>query len=476
MISLDPASTAPLVAQLVEAFSERIRSGSVAPGARLPSVRKLAVQCGVSTLTVSNAYNRLVADGLLEARRASGYFVSARLLERKTAAPRRKPVQISVDSGWLLQRVYEEDTFAIKAGCGWLPDSHLFADGIKQALSALARRPDRLVSRYGHPLGYAPLRRAIQLLLAQRNIDCDPDQILLTHGASQALDLTMRTFLQPGDVAFVDDPGYCNLYPSLHAMGVTIIGVERTLQGPSIAALQALAERHKPKLFFTNTSFHNPTGTSCSPATAHQILRIAETHDFQIVEDDIYASFVEETAPSIASLDQLRRVIHISSFSKTISPSLRVGYLACSPENAQRLLHMKMAASLTSSEISESIVHSILTEGQYRLHIARLREKLAAEQKTVADALLSVGLSIFHRPANGLFLWAGFGGDLDTAGLAQRAAAKGIMLAPGHLFRAHHEPTPWLRFNVAHANAAPLFRFLDAERSSGRRGIDPPRG
>ncbi|NEU13332.1 PLP-dependent aminotransferase family protein [Methylobacterium sp. BTF04] len=464
MISLDPNSTAPLVTQLVDAVSDKIRSGSVTRGTRLPSVRKLAAQCGVSTLTVSNAYNRLVADGLLEARRASGYFVSARLPDRTSTTTPVRPMAISVDSGWLLRRVYEEDTLTIKAGCGWLPDSHLFAEGIKQALSALARRPDRLVSRYGHPLGYAPLRRAIQLLLAQRNIDCEPDQIILTHGASQALDLTMRSFLQPGDVALVDDPGYCNLYPSLHAMGVTIVGVERTLQGPSIAALQTLAERHKPKLFFTNTNFHNPTGTACSPATAYQILRIAEKHDFQIVEDDIYSSFVEETAPSIASLDQLGRVIHIGSFSKTISPSLRVGYLACNPDTARRLLHMKMAASLTSSELSESLVHSILTEGQYRLHIARLREKLATEQKTVADALLSAGLSLFYRPTNGLFLWAGFGGDLDLGALAQRAAAEGIMLAPGHLFRAHQEPTPWLRFNVAHTNAAPLFRFLETER------------
>lgn len=467
MFTLDPDSATPLVTQLVEGVSERVRGGGLAPGARLPSVRRLAAQCGVSTLTVSNAYNRLVADGLLEARRASGYFVSARLIpprpaERRPA--RDRPVPVSLDSGWLLQRVYEEDAPTIKAGCGWLPDSHLFADGIKQALSGLARRPDRLVLRYGHPLGYAPLRRAIQLLLAQRDIGCEPDQIVLTHGASQALDLTMRAFLQPGDVALVDDPGYCNLYPLLHAMGVRIVGVERTGQGPSIAALQALAERHRPKLFFTNTNFHNPTGTACAPGTAYQILRIAERHDMLVVEDDIFSSFAAETAPSIASLDQLGRVIHVGSFSKTISPSLRVGYLACSPENAQRLLHLKMAMGLTSSEIAESLVHAILAEGHYRLHIARLREKLAAEQKSVADALIGVGMRLFHRPTNGMFLWAGFDDCPDVPGLAQRAAAEGIMLAPGQLFRAHQEPTPFLRFNVAHANAAPLFRFLERAR------------
>lgn len=473
MITIDPDSPQPLVTQLAEGVSRQVTSGILPPGARLPSVRKLASQCGVSTLTVSNAYNRLVADGLLEARRASGYFVSARLADRRPALPIKRSGPVSVDSSWMLRGVYEEQALAIKAGCGWLPDSHLFADGLKQALSALARRPDRMVTRYGHPLGYAPLRRAIQLLLAQRNIGCDPDQIVLTHGASQALDLVMRAFLQPGDVALVDDPGYCNLHPLLHAMGVRIVGVERTVQGPSVAALQALAEKHRPKLFFTNTNFHNPTGTVCSPATAYQILRIAEKHDMLVVEDDIFSCFMESTAPSIASLDQLARVIHIGSFSKTISPSLRVGYIACGPDRAQRILHLKMAAGLTTSELSESLVHAILSEGQYRLHISRLRDKLAIEQKTVADAFLDLGMTVFHRSANGLFLWAELPGCGDCAGLVQRAAATGIMLAPGHLFRPRQEATSYLRFNVAHANAAPLFRFLQSERHRGASGARP---
>lgn len=461
MISVDPDSSTPLVMQIMRSVIAEIDRGRLAEGARLPSVRRLAAQCGVSTLTISNAYNRLVAEGYLDARRASGYFVAARRAERPKASARETVLDASIDSLWLLQRVYEENSPLLKAGCGWLPESLLFTDGVKQGLSAVAKKPNGAVARYGSPLGYAPLRRAIQLQLAQREIDCDPEHIVLTHGASQALDLAMRCLLRHGDVVLVDDPGYCNLYPTLHALGARIVGVERTRQGPDVASLAALAERHRPKLFFTNTSLHNPTGTNCSAATLYQVLRLAEQHDFHIVEDDIFAGFAEEPAPCIASLDQLRRVIHVGSFSKTISPSLRVGYLACEGELAQRILRLKMASGLTSSELTEQIVHSILVEGQFRLHLARLREKLGQAQKSVCDGLTAAGLTLFHRPTGGMFLWARFAAERDVPEIVRQAAARGIMLAPGHLFRPDQSATPWLRFNVTHADDPRLYRFLE---------------
>lgn len=465
MITVDHASRTPLVMQIVCAVVAQIDLGRLRAGARLPSVRRLAAQCGVSTLTISNAYNRLVAEGYLDARRASGYFVAVRRAAPPPPATPDAALDASIDSLWLLQRVYEETSPLLKAGCGWLPESHLFTDGVRQALFAVAKKPNAAVARYGNPLGYAPLRRAIQLMLAQREIDCDPEHIVLTHGASQALDLAMRCLLRPGDVVLVDDPGYCNLYPILNALGAKIIGVTRTRQGPDVASLAALAGRHRPKLFFTNTNLHNPTGTNCSPATLYQVLRLAEQHDFHIVEDDIFGGLLEQPAPSIASLDQLRRVIHVGSFSKTISPCLRVGYLACKGDLAQRILRLKMASGLTSSELTEQIVHSILVEGQFRLHLARLREKLGEAQKSVCDALAAAGLTLFHRPTGGMFVWARLGGEADVPDIARQAAARGIMLAPGYLFRPDQKPTPWLRFNVTHADDPRLYRFLQSVQS-----------
>lgn len=463
MITIDRKLPAPLVRQVYDALVEKIDKGALRSGTRLDSVRSLARHCGISTMTVTNAYNRLVAEGYVEARRASGYFVTA--TSSRPAAQRRKPFvgNTSVDSRWLLQRVYEDDSTLLNAGCGWLPPEHLYIDGLRQALAGLARKQASSLAGYGTPYGYLPLRQQVQTQLAARSIEAAPHQIVLTHGASQALDLVVRCLLQPRDTVLIDDPGYCNLFPTLRALDVRLVGVERTPEGPNVEALQALAQRYRPKAFFTNTNLHNPTGGSCTPAVLHHILRLAEQYDFRIVEDDIFAGLHAPPASSIASLDQLKRVVHIGSFSKTISPSLRVGFVACDEDMAEKLVYLKMASSLTTSELSEKLVHAILVEGHHRAHLARLAESLAAAQTAVCDGLLAAGMMLFTRPTGGFFVWAGFAHDVDVREVAQRAVAEGIMLAPGYLFRPDQQPTPWLRFNVCYSNDQRLFRFLAAQ-------------
>ncbi|MDR3426431.1 PLP-dependent aminotransferase family protein [Silvimonas sp.] len=457
-IHIDPASATPLVTQLHDAIASQIDRGLWQPGTRLPSVRTLAKDCSISTLTATNAYNRLVAEGYVEARRASGYFVQSKPVAKTAAKPAQTP--LSIDSLLLLQRVYGDDSLTVKPGSGWLPDSLLFTDGIKHGLATLARRQPGAFARYGHAYGYTPLRQQIQTQLAARNIDAAPEQIILTHGASHALDLVARVLLQPGDTVLVDDPGYCNLLPTLRQMGVNIVGIEFTPQGPNTEALTLAAERHRPKAFFTNTNLQNPTGASCSPATAFRILQLASQFDFLVVEDDIFADLQPAAAHSMASLDQLQRVIHIGSFSKTISPSLRVGFIACHAGLAEKLVFAKMAQGLTTSEINEQLVHAVLVEGNHRSHLARLRGKLAEAQQSVCDALTGCGLQLFHRPTGGMFVWAGMPEQTDMQRLADAAARQGILLAPGYLFRPDQRATPWLRFNVAHADSKVLFGFL----------------
>ena len=456
-LKLDPISPTPLVTQLHTALARRIDHGALRAGTRLPSVRALARDCGISTLTATNAYNRLVASGHVEARRASGYFVLAR--KRPSAAP--APVgPIATDALLLLQRVYGDDTLAIQAGSGWLPEELVFAEGIKHGLATLSRRQSGAFSRYGHAYGYPALRQQIQTRLAARDIDASEAQIVLTHGASHALDLAARALLQAGDSVLVDDPGYCNLLPGLRALGVNIIGVPYTAQGPDVLALETAAVQHQPKAFFTNSNLQNPTGACCSPATAHRILQLAERHDFYVVEDDIFADLHPATAHSMASLDQLRRVIHVGSFSKTISPGLRVGYLACNAGLAEKLVSLKMAQGLTTSEINEQLVHAILVEGSQRAHLTRLRLRLAQAQQNVADELLGMGVDLVHRPVGGMFLWAGLPGGMVATELAERAAQQGILLAPGYLFRPDLRATAALRINVAHADCAGFYGFL----------------
>lgn len=468
VITLDPSLPTPLVRQLYDALLAQIASSAMKPGDKLPSVRALAKDCEVSTMTVTNAYQRLVAEGHVQARRASGYYVA----EVERAATRRKPFlgRTSVDSLWLLKHVYEDDRTLLNAGCGWVPPEMLHIGGVQRALAALSRKSAAGLANYGTPYGYLPLRQQIQTLLAQKGIETAPHQIVLTHGASQALSLVARCLLQPRDVVLVDEPGSTNLFAMLRSMDLKLVGVERTVNGPDLTALQALAQRHGAKAFFTTTNLHNPTGGQCTPAVAYQMLRLAEQLDFRIVDNDAMAGLEPPGATSLASLDRLQRVIHVGSFSKTVSPSLRVGFVACNEEFAEKMILQKMVNSLTTSELTERLLHGVLVEGRYRAHLARLAERLRTAQNTVCERLETAGMQLFTRPAGGPFLWARFErDDVDMRALAQRAISESFLLAPGDLFRTDLRPTPWLRFNVGYADDPKLYRFLAQEARKLRR-------
>jgi DNA-binding transcriptional MocR family regulator len=247
----------------------------------------------------------------------------------------------------------------------------------------------------------------------------------------------------------------------LRARGVQPIGVPRTANGPDVTALNAIAKRTRPRAFITNTTAHNPTGTTTSPQVAHDILLAAEQHDFTIIEDDIFAELAPERTSSLASLDRLRRVLYIGSFSKTIAPNLRVGYVATTVERAQQIAALKNILSLSSSELTEQLVLSILTAGRHRTHLERLRKRLAKAQENVTRRFTAAGVEIAFR-ATGLFLWAKLPSSLDSTALGELARARGILLAPGEMFRPDSRASGHYRFNVAYADNDTLYDFIES--------------
>lgn len=466
MFTLDPKATAPLVAQIVEGFREAIQSGNLRPGAKAPSIRQFAHAQGVSVYTVVDAYDRLVAQGYFASRPHSGFFVRQREALARLG-PDRAPVESAnhnFDSMWYLRRVFENRALRMKPGCGWIPGEWLFQDGLRRSLRSLAADNVEL-GGYGEPKGFPPLRQLVRDLLAEQEIAVTIDQVLLTHGSSQGLDLVARCLVRSGDVVLVDDPGYPNLLFSLRFLGARLVGVPRTPQGYDLAALEALVIEHQPKVFFTQPRLQSPTGSVANLAHLHRVLQLAEKHHFTVVENDIYADLDPEPRPSLASLDQLQRVVYISSFSKTISPNLRVGYMAAPPDLLEDFAQLKMISGLTSSEFSERLAFGALQDGRWRKHLRSLREKLATAHQRVAQGLENKGFVLFAEPKAGLFLWAHHP-DIDNAAeLAYKAAEQDISLGPGHLFTPNLTPSPWLRFNVAYTDEPQVLAFLKAQAS-----------
>jgi DNA-binding transcriptional MocR family regulator len=457
---LERDSRIGLVDQIAGGLAHLIDSGAIRAGQRLPSVRQLARELVVSSSTVVESYERLVAKRLLVARRGAGFFVTKR--DQVDSAPRNfTPPVPAIDSAWLLSEVFADQRVPIKAGCGWLPNRLLDGEGLRLAERRLIRAPGHQQVGYGHPYGYTLLRQTIADNLQRWALDVSPDQVLTTHGATQALDIIMRTIVHPGETVLVENPGYCNLIAMLKLARVKVVGVPRITSGVDVDALDALARMHRPKAFFTNPILQNPTGTSYTPACAMRVLQVAERHGFWIVEDDLYRELALPTDPMLAALDGLDRVIYVSGFSKTIAPSLRVGYIACAPALARKLVHTKMIMALTSSEITERLVHITLTEGRHRKHVERLSACLLESQGRLNARLESAGLTPFAPARGGMFSWASLDRpDLDTRAIADLALAKGIWLAPGEFFFLSKPDRPWFRFNVAHSDVQEISAFF----------------
>lgn len=465
-IVLAPDGATPLVDQIVTAIRTRIDDRVLRAGARLPPIRQLAEQCGVSRFTVVEAYDRLVALGHLQSRRGSGFYVTARPLPARPARS-GEALERAIDAAWLMREIAQEGPDRILAGAGSLPADWLDGAGVLRALRTLSRRSDVRPVSYGSAQGYAPLRGQLQVRLAEIGIGATPEQIVLTYGVHQALDMVCRYFLKPGDCVLVDDPGYWNLFGNLRLYGVALLGVPRTPEGPDVNALEELLGHHQPRLFFTQSVLHNPTGCNLSPATAFRVLQLAEKHDFMVVEDDIYGDLAPDAATRLASLDQLSRVIYTGSFSKTISGNLRVGFLACRPDLAQLLTDVKIVSMMSSPELAEQLIHQLLTDGHYRKLVDRLKGRLADATGRTLRLLERAGLQPEPEPAGGPFVWARVPGLADSAELARRAARENILLAPGNVFRPQNQPSGFLRFNVGFCHVPRLERFLGEALARG---------
>lgn len=454
-----------LAEQIVTGIRRQVDDRHLRPGTKLPSIRNFAKSYGVSRFTVVEAYDRLVAMSYVQSRRGAGFYTAAAPTEAMHPAPADNHKR-NEELVWLIRRLLEPDENTLLAGGPWLPNSWLDEAGIRQSLNVLARKNGAHLLEYGHPFGYLPLREHLALMLAGLGITAHPGQILLTQGTSQGLELVIRYLLKPGDAALVDDPGYYNMFGNLRLQGVAMLAVPRNPDGPDVASLEKLAAAHRPKVYFTQSVMHNPTGTDMSPHVAFKVLQTAERHNFTVVEDDIFCDLQVKTTPRLATLDQLNRVIYARSFSKTLSGSLRVGFVACSQDIANQLADIKMLTSITSSQFTERLIYLMLVDGHYRKYLSRLHERLGEARLDVVRAFERIGLELFVEPADGMFVWARFPHIDDSLALAEAAQRDGIMLAPGAVFRPHLERSPWMRFNVAVCEDTRVQRWLQRVASS----------
>lgn len=439
---------------------------------RLPSVRDLAEEAGVSRFTVVQAYDKLVAQGLIESRRGSGFYVlpSTRSVSGAEMTQLHVDADTAFDTSFLLRSMFrKEESRTIAGQAGLLPPEWLDQDLVISAVRSVGRSLGAGLLGYGDPQGFRGLRHHVASMLQADDIPAHPDANLMTvAGVTQGLDLITRAMVRPGDVVLVEDPGWFLVFGRLTALGAQVIGVPRKADGPDLEALERLAALHRPRLFIANTAVHNPTGSTLSAGVAHEVLRIAERHDFLLVEDDTYSDFHPGVPIRLATLDRLRRVILVGGFSKTLAASLRVGYIAASADLITQLTDIKLLGGLTSPELGEQVVHRVLADGGYRRHIERLRVRVDLARHQCMSLLADLGCVVREEPRAGMFVWADAG--VDTESLARRAAARGLLFAPGVLFSPSQAPSSMMRVCVSMAEHPDSWVLLRTLLNSMRAG------
>ncbi len=466
----DPQADKTLVEQIVDWYCRQLEQGLFNSGARLPSIRQFAEQAQVSRFTVVEAYDRLIARGLIESRRGSGFFVRHRKVDQllKKARAWAESPNPNIDVVWLLRNMFRQLPASDAPGSGVLPADWLDAELVTTSLRALGRQSGAALLDYGSPQGYLPLRQQLQKKLFALEIEASPEQIVTTCGVTQALDIVAQSLLKPGDVALVDDPSWFLLFGRLARLGVRVVGVPRLADGPDLDILRNLSELHKPKLFVTSSVLHNPTSTSLTAAKAFQMLRLAEEYGYWLVEDDIYCDLHDgsnsQAVNRLASLDQLKRVIYLGGFSKTLAPNLRVGFIAADPELSRELTDTKMLIGLTSSELPERLVYKILSEGHYRHHLERLKSRLNQVRESSTRGLEKLGLRPYPHVGSGMFVWMDVG--RNTTLIARRMLEQGYLLAPGSLFHPDQRDSVYMRFNLASSSNPSMLQALARQLDS----------
>lgn len=459
------ASSVSLTEQLVQLIAGRIKSHLLSPGSKLPSVRQCAQQHQLSPSTVVAAYDRLQAQGWIEARKNRGFFVREALgnevsfvsnshhlsaldsNSNSSLSAVSRHHQAPLNAGALVRGMFHRISDKPQPGMGVLPaswlDNHFLASAVRHVMSkGLAS----FSYEYGEPHGDLGLRRALLGKLQQHQIHVEADQIITTIGATHALDIVSRTLLRPGDAVMVEEPGWAIEYARLASMGMKILPVPRGPMGPDLAVMKQYCEQHHPKLMVSLSVLHNPTGYCLSPSSAHALLTLAREKQFYIVEDDTYSPLANEHATRLSSLDALQQTIYVGGFAKVLVPNWRVGFLAAPTHLTERLLDTKMLSTLTTPSLLEKALAYCIEQGQLRRHTERIRTQLSAARHRSTQLAMAHGCKFKTEPA-GLFGWVDTGVDTDV--LSQRMLDEGYLLAPGALFHANRAPSTLMRINFA---------------------------
>jgi GntR family transcriptional regulator / MocR family aminotransferase len=445
-LALDPRSSQPVYAQISGHFRAAILADNLRPGVRLPAVRTLAANLGVSRGTVESAYAELMAEGLVTSRQGSGYYVLPHAPGEVGIPPRSEGWPAWQDrlsytgfeamSAYLPEVSRQTDWIALDGGAC---DPRLFPmHEFRRLLGQVMRRDGVAAVEYGEIAGFGPLRATLAQVLASQGIQTGPGNILITAGSQQALSLVAGLILPPGSSVVVERPTYAGALDVFRSRGLRIHTVGLDEDGMDMDELEEILVRHKPGLIYTIPNFHNPTGTCLSGQRRRQLISLAGRFDVPVLEDDYVGDIRYEghAQPTLKSLDPDGRVIYMSTFSKMLIPGLRVGFVVADGPVYAHLLRSKRCHDLATCNLIQRALKDYVSVGRYHAHLQRSCVLYRRRRDAMLAALeqhLPPGSS-WLRPKGGLFVWVNLPEGVKASDLLPRACEDGVVFAPGGNF------------------------------------------
>lgn len=482
---LNAESDIPLYRQLHAHFEQLILSGRLARGERLPATRELAGILGLNRTTVSAAYELLEASGLIAGHVGRGSFVIGG----------SGPAGAGIDWDSLLTR-YDGLSAgppppAAKGAISFAtsrPSEQLFPlDALRASCEEVMAGPEFAgILQLGAPSGYEPLRQYLLDNARRQHLARPGDDLIVTNGCQQALDLITRVLLRPGDKVVLEDPVYPGLKNLFAAEGAALIGIPVTSDGMDLEPLERALRRERPRLLVVTSDFQNPTGATLPLATRKVLLRAAHDSGTIVVENDLYGElrYKGESLPGLKQLDDTGGVVLLRSFSKITFPGLRVGWVIGPKPLLARLAQAKQLSDLHTDQFSQAVLLRFAESGRLEAHRARMLDAGAERLKAVLEACERYlpAEARFTRPQGGMNLWVRLPEPLDAGELLARAQRESVTYLPGRYFAVSRFEPGALRLSFAGLAPEEIRKGLailggifaeELERTRASRSIEP---
>jgi DNA-binding transcriptional MocR family regulator len=446
--------------ELAERIADLIERGIYPPGERIPSVRQMGQQQNLSISTVLQAYALLERQGLIEVRPQSGYYVRARAEERlpepETSSPQLDPSHVSLhDLVMMLMRDSSNPNLA-QLGAALPHLDERLIQTINHIMARIIRQHGVDAHQYQFPPGLDALRVQIARRMVNAGCSLSPGEILITCGGTEAIDFSLHAVCKPGDIVAIESPSYFGTLQTLEAHGLRALEIPtHPRDGISLEALEFAMEHNRVRAVVVISNFNNPLGSKMPDERKKDLVELLAKHDIPLIENDVCGElYFGEKRPLVCkAFDTKGLVILLSSFSKDISPGLRLGWVAAGRYSSE-IEWLKFTLSASSPTLPQIAVAEFLEGGGYDQHLRRIRREYAHNVELMSDAVMRYfpeGTRL-TRPSGGFILWVQMPEHVDSLELYKMALQSGITLAPGHVFSATSQFPNFIRLNAATFN------------------------